>query len=324
MTMPPYGEFPQYQNNQQPQPNHYPHQGAPQAPYSQYSSGPGAGFYDYADSNHDQLVNTNGQVHVLNAVKWSFQRWSENMNWLTWIWVPLVFVLIISIVFAAGAGVFVLVAESDVQWLAFIGFAVLLIGFIWCSFAYNAFMLKGSIRQLETRQIQFGDFTKNAHIGGLFGLGVLLLLILGLFAGLIGGLAYAIAPKHMTDDEIGLYIMCWSLVFILLAVLVSPFFFTMPYYVVDGRLGSSGAIGKGFADGKRHWGKIFLYLLLEGVLSQFFVMATLGLGAFAIGPIVQIVRANIYRQAAGGPIPAGSAMMPPAPAPAPTGWPQQY
>ena len=278
--------------------------GGYQDPYGQsgYGAGPGA------------PEQGTGKIDVLRAVGWGFQ--TTFRNWKVWVMVILVFLALALV----GAGVYFAVVMAQVAAIEAgepiagggAGTVIFAVVVTIVSLAVWLCLIRGALHQIDTPQMGWRHFFRDVNVFpvilqqllvGVVLSAVMLLPMLPMMLSLA-----SVEQQPVSDEEaitaIVLPLLGGILGTLLLAVLITPFTMFMPYYLVERREKFFGSIAEGVKAAGRNYGRLVLYQVVVALVSGVLSMFTLGVGSLLLTPILILVTAHMYRQAAGGQVPA--------------------
>lgn len=290
--------------------------------YSAYSGYSGYGAADWDGSGPQSGVQPQGtgRVDPMAAVRWGFSTMFR--NWKIWVLGALVLVLLSFVGSFVGEMIFGAPAEplpNEFNPGMATGFNAgslifqILFGLV--SLVVTILVYHGALRQVDKPEISLGDFTRGVNLGPAIGLYILIqfLTVLALSALLlpvffVGGGIFASGQGDSAEDVLAFVgaILGLLLVVVFLSLLVAPLTMLMVWYVVDRRATVWGAVREGFRAGLSNYGRLLLFTVASGFVMMVAALLTFGLALVLLGPGLLLAQAMIYRQAAGGALPAGS------------------
>lgn len=273
-------------------------------PYGQpgYGAGPGA------------TEQGTGKIDVLRAVGWGFQ--TTFRNWKVWVMVILAF-LVLALV---GAVVYFAVVMAQVAAIEAgepiagggAGTVIFTVVTTIISLAVWLCLIRGALHQIDTPQMGWRHFFRDVNVFPvilqqlLVGVVLTVIMLLPMLP-LLLSLA-SVEQQPVSDEEavtaIVLPVLGGILGTLLLAVLITPFTMFMAYYLVERREKFFGSIKEGVKAGGRNYGRLVLYQVVVSLVSGVLSIVTAGLVSILLAPVLILITAHMYRQAAGGQIPA--------------------
>lgn len=277
--------------------------GGYQSPHGQpgYGAGPGA------------TEQGTGKIDVLRAVGWGFQ--TTFRNWKVWVMVILAFLALALV----GAGVYLAVVMAQVAALdagepvagggagtvIFAVVATIVSLLVWLC------LIRGALHQIDDPQMGWRHFFRDVNVFPvilqqlLVGVVMSVIVLLPLLPMLLS--LASVEQQTVSDEEavaaIVLPTIGGVLGTLLLSVLITPFTMFMPHYLVERREKFFGSIAEGFKAGGRNYGRLLLYQVVVALVSGVLSIITFGLVSILLTPILILINAHMYRQAAGGQIP---------------------
>ncbi|WP_257182579.1 hypothetical protein [Corynebacterium cystitidis] len=274
--------------------------GAQQGSYPQ----PGSGN-QLNDGLNPNMVNTDGGINVMRAVKWGVGTTFSNAG---------VFIggaFLTGLVIIALAAVNAMLSMGNQQSLVYniLDLAISLV-----SAAWMIFVIRLTIWQVDKVKAKFSDLFNNVHFWPGFIVSLLLSLITGLIimiptVGWVGSKATKLAniddPVAMEKfivNDLGSLLAIIGVVSLIL-LFIYPLLMFPTEFATEGRAGIGGAFAQAFQVGKSNYGRLLAYNVVVGIVGGLIVTLTLGLGALIVIPAGMLIKAHLYRQGAGGPIP---------------------
>lgn len=278
--------------------------GGYQAPYDQsgYGAEPGA------------AEQGTGKIDVLRAVGWGFQ--TTFRNWKVWVMVILAF-LVLALVGAIAYFAVVMAQVAAIEAGEPIagggaGTAIFTVVVTIISLVVWLCLIRGALHQVDTPQMGWRHFFRDVNVFPvivqqlLVGVVLTMVMLLPMLPLLLS--LTSVEQQPVSDEEaiaaVVLPMLGGILGTLLLAVLITPFTMFMPYYLVERREKFFGSIKQGVKAGGRNYGRLVLYQVVVSLVSGVLSMFTFGLVSILLAPILILITAHMYRQAAGGQIPA--------------------
>lgn len=256
-----------------------------------------------------------GKIDVLRAVGWAFQVTFR--NWKVWVFAA-VGILLISLV---GMVMYMMTLMSQIAaleagepWNAEgVGLIFFVVVVTIVSFALWLGLLRGSLHQIDDPKMGWGHFFRDLNAipvilqQVLVGV-VLTVVVLLPLVPLFGSIAALEQRSGVPTDEEVLTAIILPLILgvlgtVLIAVLITPFTMFMPYYLIERREGFLGSIRESVKAGSRNYGRLLLYQVVIALASGALSSATFGLSSALLMPVMILMVAHMYRQAAGGQVP---------------------
>lgn len=282
--------------------------------YPGYGMGYGQGyrgsFHAQAGPQEPAGEQGTGSIEVMRAIAWGFGQ--AYRNWRVWL-LGVVAVVVVSGAAGIISGAFTSPGANPAG--AVFGTALNLLISL-AMVAIGIFALRGALHQIDDPAMGWGHFLKDVNFWPTlllqFLIGLITSALLAVTAGPVivgslGRLADPTAVGSLTEQElmgaVGAIFTAVGIV-LLVSVLINPLVVFMPYYLVERRADFKGAIAQGFRAGARNYLRLLATYVVAGILGILAITLTFGLAAvFLIGPWY-LGQAHMYRQAAGGSIPA--------------------
>ncbi|WIM66777.1 hypothetical protein QP027_06450 [Corynebacterium breve] len=307
----PAGGFPEYPATPHPEDTQgFGQQNQQNQQYQQYQQ-PTSGYGAYPDSpsgyavqaeSQPPMVNTDGRIHVMRALKWGFSVTFSN----AFVWILGAIASGIVIMVVAGGGGMLFGATGSMFATAVWDIIVSL-----ATSALMVFVLRGMIWQVDKHKASYSDLTKDVHFVPAFIVSIIITAISsgvgyafgwGMGGSLMNDLGTEPTPEQLTS-AMGPMIGVVALAGIV-SLLIGPFIMFPIHFAVEGRAKGIGqAFAMAFDAGKRNYGKLILYSVVVALAATLVIVLTLGLATVIIAPAMMLTTVHMYRQAAGGPIP---------------------
>ncbi|MDR7329506.1 hypothetical protein [Corynebacterium guangdongense] len=297
-------------------PTPHPEDAGPHA-FPSYGMGYGMGYRQGVDGGYRPrplgaaaMEQGSGRIDVMRAISWGFRQ--AYRNWPVWILGVLVFMAFSGLAGAIGG----LVGTPGVNGAGMAVSSVLNVLVSLALVAVGVFALRGALHQVDEPGMGWGHFTRDVNfwptlllqfIIGLLTTALMALVAGGILLGSVDQFADPTALDLATEAELAAWLaaLVGALALVLLvSVLLNPLVVFMPYYLVERRADLLGSVREGFRAGIRNYLRLLLTYAAAGVLAVLAVVLTFGVAAiFLVGPWY-LAQAHMYRQAAGGAIPA--------------------
>lgn len=285
--------------------------------YPSYGMGYGQGYGQGADDGYGPgplgaaaMEPGSGRIDVMRAISWGFRQ--AYRNWHVWILGTLAVMAFSGVVGAIGG----LVGTPGVNGTGMAVSAVLNVLASLVMVAVGVFALRGALHQVDEPGMGWGHFSRDVNFWSTLLLQFIIGLVTTALMALVAGGILRVSVEQFADPtaldmateaELVAWVaaLAGALALVLLvSVLLNPLVVFMPYYLVERRADFLGSVREGFRAGTQNYLRLLLTYAVAGILAVLAIVLTFGVATiFLIGPWY-LAQAHMYRQAAGGAIPA--------------------
>lgn len=252
-----------------------------------------------------------GKVNILDAVGWGFRATFRTP--LIWI-LGSFLVLAGSTLLSLSVDWFFRSDSADLTYQLSTGYQAAQILLSLALAVLGIFVLHGALRQVDQPKVRLADFFHNVNV-----VPSIITLVL---AQLINGAIMAVVvlpflwpvinsdPTTWGNDTEAMAVLGQLLgglaLLVLVAVLLAPLMSYIVYYVLDRREGVVGAFKAGVRNSLNNYPKLLLFHFLGIMAMVVAALFTLGLALIILMPAWTLISTMLYRQMAGGALPADS------------------